>query len=324
MTRVVSEIILVLLAFVPASVVNGQVCKNDHDFRIPSNGKSCAWVRWNEDRRQLLCTTDATVRATCPQSCGDCCEDEPDYRFFNNPESVPDNGKSCAWITDKISQRKKWCEHFDSEINVKEACPKACKICKEKVASPLTATPTKAPTDGTPAPTESRSPTPRSSMRPSSDREAIDECQSKLVAFKSADYVTSFRRTYASAANNTNAICVTLDAFPTEGNQYCVGDTFIIDLDIYDETAESVIGNKIQVVQVVSADKQFNEGYGSFTFINEGEIFFQSHGRGATARIAITSGTGNFIGARGEVIFVEEDDPVNGLYRLKFCTPKYF
>lgn len=155
-----------------------------------------------------------------------------------------------------------------------------------------------------------------------------ERCESRTVAFKSVDYFGSFLGTYSSAyeENSTStAGCIILPGIPTQDNQYCVGDSFIIDVAIYDESGTTIIGHKLQQTTVVSAEHQFTEGFGSFMFEDEeGALFIQSHGRGATANIAITSGTGSFKGASGEVSFVEEDDADHGVYRIDFCIPGYF
>lgn len=147
------------------------------------------------------------------------------------------------------------------------------------------------------------------------------QCSRRLVSFKSDDYISSFSGSYLSAYQGSN--CVVVPGIPSEGNQYCAGDSFIIDVDIYDASGQNVIGHKIQQNTVVSAPEQFTEGFGSFTFEGEeGALFIQMHGRGLSSNIVITSGTGSFKGAFGEVSFVLEDDDDIGAYLMEWCVPK--
>ena len=72
-------------------------CKNDPDFTIPYEGVAhdCKKIRFKEVKSESLCTDPAVV-AACPQTCGICCEDDPDYTFG----LAWDNSimKDCEWI----------------------------------------------------------------------------------------------------------------------------------------------------------------------------------------------------------------------------------
>ena len=93
-TTMLLTAILAVLSFLPASFA---ICENDPNFIIPYNGKphDCVKIRYNEIKRQSLCTV-AEVVAACPQACGICCQDNPIYTFG----LAWDNNviQDCAWI----------------------------------------------------------------------------------------------------------------------------------------------------------------------------------------------------------------------------------
>ena len=55
-------------------------CTNSGSFKI--EGFSCMQIRNKEDRRAAYCKL-ASVSSSCPQACGLCCEDDPDFTFKN-------------------------------------------------------------------------------------------------------------------------------------------------------------------------------------------------------------------------------------------------
>ena len=99
-------------------------CLNNPDFEI-SLGRGCQWIRNKEERRVEICESDDVVREECPQTCGLCCENDPDYEFF------ADNGdvKDCEWI-EKKEGRTRYCPTFNNGEMVQNMCPVACNFCQ--------------------------------------------------------------------------------------------------------------------------------------------------------------------------------------------------
>lgn len=117
-------------------------CKNDKNYAHPSKTVlTCNRIRWipNEDREKLCKDTD--VREHCPQTCGVCCENDPDYTFITGFGEV-----SCEWISENVN-RTKWCNRTPQDISiVRDACPVACSFCFTEVLLLPSNTPSSSPT----------------------------------------------------------------------------------------------------------------------------------------------------------------------------------
>ncbi len=133
--------VAITLFWVPASVYSQDAaCLNDQDYTYDDDGKSrsCSNIRINEDRRQTLCQLDE-VRSACPQSCGICCDDDPNYEF--PMEMFPDKMRACSWITkneDRTETRQaNYCNLQDYDqatgTTIRNMCPKACDFCQKLV-----------------------------------------------------------------------------------------------------------------------------------------------------------------------------------------------
>lgn len=106
-------------------------CLNNSTFAFNNEvRKTCRWIRTNEARRQRLCK-NSYVRLNCPQSCGLCCEDDPEY-FFITKNSTR---RTCDWIGEKELQQR-FCDRRKNGRMVRDACPLTCNFCLPKVALP--------------------------------------------------------------------------------------------------------------------------------------------------------------------------------------------
>ncbi len=151
----------VALAFLPVAF---SACLNDQTYKYPgeTRPRSCANIRIKEERRQKLCLLDE-VRTACPQTCGLCCDDDPDFEF--PLLKMPGNPlRDCTWIDKNENnvdiRRDNYCgiENFLGPTTIRNMCPKACDFCQEEV----TLTP-----PSTPAPTISVSPNTEPTRPPS-------------------------------------------------------------------------------------------------------------------------------------------------------------
>mmetsp|Transcript_29633 Transcript_29633/g.45289 ORF Transcript_29633/g.45289 Transcript_29633/m.45289 type:complete len:435 (-) Transcript_29633:89-1393(-) len=118
-----------LLAFAIEAQEN---CINDYTFRqFGTQKRSCSWIRFDETRRQKNCL-DIDVMKNCPQTCGECCENDVNYKLTTDTGHI----KTCEWVGNKLKRKKKYCNTFNSKMNVKNACPLACGICKAPLNRP--------------------------------------------------------------------------------------------------------------------------------------------------------------------------------------------
>ncbi len=166
MSYYTKAIVAVVLLWVPPSVHSAAVaaCLNNQDFVFFYEGKArpCSNIRLKEDRRRTLCQEDS-VRDNCPQTCGICCDDDPDFEF--SLKKRPNTKQDCNWIVKNENRvdtrRENYCaiDDYDpvSGSTIRNMCPKACDFCQDFVAqgpteAPTTAAPT-TPAPTTPAPT---------------------------------------------------------------------------------------------------------------------------------------------------------------------------
>ncbi len=123
-------VITTVLLSLPLSVISA-ACLNDQEYTYDDDGKSrpCSNIRIKETRRQTLCLLDE-VRENCPQSCGICCEDDPDFTFPLN--NIFGTSQDCAWITkNNIDIRRgNYCGMEDTvgTTSIRNMCPLACDL----------------------------------------------------------------------------------------------------------------------------------------------------------------------------------------------------
>eukprot|EP00554_Chaetoceros_debilis_P002568 CAMPEP_0194095478 /NCGR_PEP_ID=MMETSP0149-20130528/56847_1 /TAXON_ID=122233 /ORGANISM="Chaetoceros debilis, Strain MM31A-1" /LENGTH=699 /DNA_ID=CAMNT_0038781423 /DNA_START=588 /DNA_END=2684 /DNA_ORIENTATION=- len=97
-------------------------CINDSAFFHGSVAKqTCAWIASRQDRVLSFCQSEA-VRSNCPQVCGICCVDAPDFKFELNRGGAVLIEKTCLWLKRKEVRQERYC---DDEI-IKNACPSSC------------------------------------------------------------------------------------------------------------------------------------------------------------------------------------------------------
>jgi len=126
-------------------------CFNNPKFSYFYAGKNrnCQNIRIDESRRQEMCSRFKSVIENCPQTCGLCCVDDPDYRFRAD--------KSCQFINSRKLQNK-FCKTRSEGRMIRDACPVACDFCQGAVLkrpstpAPVVASPPPSPTIATSAP----------------------------------------------------------------------------------------------------------------------------------------------------------------------------
>jgi hypothetical protein len=123
----------------PPACLNSPTYRYDHD----DQGHGCQWIRNKEDRRISLCQ-ESEVREECPQTCGICCENNPDYKFQNKLGEM----KSCKWLGKNEVRQDKYCDTYNNKNMVKDMCPLACDFCQSevKVSKAPSPSPTPLPT----------------------------------------------------------------------------------------------------------------------------------------------------------------------------------
>jgi hypothetical protein len=166
-------VILIALGVLPKSI-HSAPCLNSETFRKEIYGiedgftapRSCHWIRFKEDRRQLQCQ-DPDVMQNCPQVCGTCCDDDPGYVFVNNN----DVRVSCSYIAKNpkriIPRRRAYCERpeiFENDVNIRDACPHSCDMCLSLITMMPTVSP--APSEREPSKPPTKTPTETPTMSP--------------------------------------------------------------------------------------------------------------------------------------------------------------
>ncbi len=118
--------IAALFLSLPSEAISA--CLNDQDYKYNDGGKlrPCSNIRINEARRQTLCLLDEVIDS-CPQTCGVCCEDDPDFEF---PLDNLDKTQDCAWITlnNVDTRRERYCgmNKRVGPTSIRNMCPLAC------------------------------------------------------------------------------------------------------------------------------------------------------------------------------------------------------
>lgn len=154
---VIKKALLLALAVLPTQVYS-QICENNRTYLYQNNpDQHCRWIRNNESRRKELCLVPE-VSENCKQSCGFCCDDDPDYTFGSY--AANDGGytiRNCDWIDKNKkkteTRRGEWCEKYKANFVVKDKCPNACDYCFSTVAPTSSPTGTSPPSSSSVAPT---------------------------------------------------------------------------------------------------------------------------------------------------------------------------
>lgn len=130
--------IIISVAFLFLPIYSWAICENSETFTKEVDGvlRYCKWFRFKEFRRQEFCT-EQKVRDNCPQACGLCCEDDPDYTFALSQQT--NTIVDCAWITKNPSRisvrRKNYCDPSVSYggRTIRDACPLSCNFCFSEI-----------------------------------------------------------------------------------------------------------------------------------------------------------------------------------------------
>ena len=138
---------LLFCAFAKANTTYNRACLNSVTYDYDGKDHGCNWIR-NEDVRRITLCQESEVREECPQTCGICCEDNPDYEFETNLGKM----KSCEWLLGgkKKDRQDKYCDTYNNKEMVKDMCPLACDFCQSEIE--VSKAPTPSPT---PLPTSS-------------------------------------------------------------------------------------------------------------------------------------------------------------------------
>mmetsp|Transcript_5628 Transcript_5628/g.8345 ORF Transcript_5628/g.8345 Transcript_5628/m.8345 type:complete len:339 (-) Transcript_5628:147-1163(-) len=154
---------------VTLTIHKSQACFNDAKYRYKNDQKrSCKFIRKKELRRQKFCTI-VEVNESCPQTCGSCCVDNPDYEFkllFDKKQK-----RGCQWLS-KPERRDKYCKSWNNGSMIRNECVFSCNVCQPGILpvlpDPPTPSPSLEPTDA-PSTNPTNEPTPKPSNFPTSD-----------------------------------------------------------------------------------------------------------------------------------------------------------
>ncbi len=92
-------------------------------------------IRVNETLRQTSCLI-ADVRDACPQTCGLCCKNSPNF-VFRLKEDSPKR-KTCEWLEKRENQKFiHYCDEYQNGRMIKDACPESCNFCVPLVSDDI-------------------------------------------------------------------------------------------------------------------------------------------------------------------------------------------
>lgn len=104
-------------------------CLNNQSYTFEDY--SCISIKTNETLRQSSCLNEQ-VRDNCPQTCGLCCENDPNFTFKVNG-TIPKR-KTCEWLgKGQHYEFLNYCDFYQNKRMVKEACAKSCSFCSSFV-----------------------------------------------------------------------------------------------------------------------------------------------------------------------------------------------
>lgn len=113
---------LAFLVALPAQTNAAARCLNSDTFRKEVDGvpRSCVWIRFLESRRVEHCV-DPEVLNECPQTCGQCCDNDRTYKFMTSFDKTV----NCKWISKNAKKieirRATWCGlTFKNDVNVRD------------------------------------------------------------------------------------------------------------------------------------------------------------------------------------------------------------
>eukprot|EP00979_Chaetoceros_neogracilis_P013419 scaffold3826_cov273-Chaetoceros_neogracile.AAC.9 len=133
----INKALILIFALFHVDTIADEVCGNDADFVYFANGQErlCSWFRLKEDRREEFCLI-GSINNACKHTCGECCEDDPTYRFDRNNGIEAD----CAWVGENAKRINRYCirdaTKFRNGSSVRNACPDSCNYCFGKTGAP--------------------------------------------------------------------------------------------------------------------------------------------------------------------------------------------
>ena len=98
---------------------------DDTFFSVKKSKETCKWIGSREDRVLSFCQEES-VRTSCPQVCGLCCHDVPDYKFQLNRDGGIE--KKCKWLSHKADRQQRYCSGATTDM-----CPASCGTCPPPV-----------------------------------------------------------------------------------------------------------------------------------------------------------------------------------------------
>ena len=133
----INKALILIFALFHVDTIADEVCGNDADFVYFANGQErlCSWFRLKEDRREEFCLI-GSINNACKHTCGECCEDDPTYRFDRNNGIEAD----CAWVGENAKRINRYCirdaTKFRNGSSIRNACPDSCNYCFGKTVAP--------------------------------------------------------------------------------------------------------------------------------------------------------------------------------------------
>lgn len=109
-------------------------CVDDHTFIYSKKTKvTCKFIQYKEIRRRRYCKVPE-INFSCQKTCGTCCKDDVTYTFnqviIQQGGNIQVKTRKCAWVGEKKSRQRKYCNRNYDGTLLKDICIKSCNQCQ--------------------------------------------------------------------------------------------------------------------------------------------------------------------------------------------------
>ena len=121
-TKLLLQMVFLRAAFISASCIDNIAWHHPRDHDI-----TCQWISQSTMQREVYCTENR-VHDACPQTCGDCCEDDSRFTFPDANQKSLD----CDWLASS-TEKDLYCNNdyigTATPLTVREGCRETCNAC---------------------------------------------------------------------------------------------------------------------------------------------------------------------------------------------------
>jgi len=122
MTKLLLQMVFLRAALISASCIDNIAWHHPRDHDV-----TCQWISQSRMQREVYCTENR-VHDACPQTCGDCCEDDSRFTFPDANQTSLD----CDWLASS-TEKDLYCNNdyigTATPLTVREGCRETCNAC---------------------------------------------------------------------------------------------------------------------------------------------------------------------------------------------------